>query len=126
LSLDPLGRNEVHAGTCPERAATASDTKAMTAHHHHHHRKSEPACARMRIIIIIVASMMGAGLLVAAASGTLAYHEWDRLSAVREAESLVEVIGAANQFVETMALERGVYNQVVVSTTGHPETKQRL
>jgi diguanylate cyclase (GGDEF)-like protein/PAS domain S-box-containing protein len=80
----------------------------------------------MRIRAVALSYMTGAGLLVAVASGTLAYHEWDRLAAVREAESLVEVIGAANQFVETMALERGVYNQVIVSPTGHPETKQRL
>jgi hypothetical protein len=65
------------------------------------------------------------GLFAAAGAAAISYQEWQRLSAVDEAEALVSIIGSANRFVEVMALERGVYNQVIVSRADWKE-KQRL
>lgn len=66
------------------------------------------------------------GAVVLAASATLAYREWSRLASVHEAGALLHVIGAANRFIEAMALERGVYNQVIVSTEMPVPAKQHL
>jgi hypothetical protein len=39
-----------------------------------------------------------------------------RLARLDEARSLVQVIGQLSRFVEAMALERGAYNQLLVSS----------
>src|SRR5215207_7194317 len=80
----------------------------------------------MRIRSIALAYMAGMGLIALSGSAVVAYKEWRHLATVDEAEALVRVIGSANRFIEAMALERGVYNQIVVSRDTAPEEKQRL
>jgi len=80
----------------------------------------------MRIRSVALAYMAGMGLIALSGSAVVAYKEWRHLATVDEAEALVRVIGSANRFIEAMALERGVYNQIVVSRDTAPEEKQRL
>ena len=49
-----------------------------------------------------------------------------RLARLDEAKSLVRVVGHVNRFVEAMALERGAYNQILVSTETSPERIEAL
>ena len=80
----------------------------------------------MRIRSVTLAYMAGIGLIALSGSAVVAFKEWSRLEAVEEAGALVGAIGSANRFVEAMALERGVYNQVVVSRDAGRAEKQRL
>jgi diguanylate cyclase (GGDEF)-like protein len=80
----------------------------------------------MRIRSVALAYMTGMGLLAVAGAATVAYQEWDRLAAVHHSEALINSIGAANRFVEALALERGVYNQVLVSADAAFDAKEQL
>src|ERR1700754_620889 len=80
----------------------------------------------MRIGAAATSYVVGVTVIATVASTTLAWREWDHLAAIENTEKLIRVIGAANRFVEAMALERGVYNQVIVSVDDSPEVKRRL
>ena len=57
-------------------------------------------------------------LLSCLAIGGAAYvwsRNWTQLSQIRESRVLVDVLAPTIKFVETLALERGAYNQVLVS-----------
>ncbi len=69
----------------------------------------------MRIRSLSAAFMAGMGILAVAGAAGVAFQEWLQLQAAREAEQIIHVLGSANHFVEVMALERGMYNQVAVS-----------
>jgi diguanylate cyclase (GGDEF)-like protein len=70
-----------------------------------------------------IALLLSAGIAVVTLSGmALLYgQQHSRLARLDEARALVQVIGHASRFVETMALERGVYNQLLVSSETRPE-----
>jgi diguanylate cyclase (GGDEF)-like protein len=71
----------------------------------------------MRIRTIAFLLTGGIGLVTLAGIATIFQHQRSYLKRLDEARSLVQMIGDASRFVETMALERGVYNQVLVSTS---------
>jgi diguanylate cyclase (GGDEF)-like protein len=64
-----------------------------------------------------IAALLTAGIAVVTLSGMALVYDQQRTKLARlgEARSLVQVIGHASRFVEAMALERGAYNQVLVS-----------
>lgn len=70
-----------------------------------------------------IALLLSAGIAVVTLSGmALLYgQQHSRLARLDEARALVQVIGHASRFVEAMALERGVYNQLLVSSEIRPE-----
>jgi diguanylate cyclase (GGDEF)-like protein len=70
-----------------------------------------------------IALLLSAGIAVVTLSGmALLYgQQHSRLARLDEARALVQVIGHASRFVEAMALERGVYNQLLVSSETRPE-----
>jgi diguanylate cyclase (GGDEF)-like protein len=70
----------------------------------------------MRIRTIAFLLTGGIGLVTLAGIATIYQHQRNYLKQLDEAKSLVQMIGDASRFVETLALERGVYNQVLVST----------
>ena len=80
----------------------------------------------MRIRSVAVLYMIVMGLLALAGAATISYQEWRRLADINEAEVLISVLGSANRFIEAMALERGVYNQVLVSSEAGLDDKRRL
>jgi hypothetical protein len=80
----------------------------------------------MRIRTAAITYITAVAVLVAAGSGALAWREWSRVSEVENVTKLMRVFGAASRFVEALALERGVYNQVIVATNMTAEAKGRL
>ena len=80
----------------------------------------------MRIRTAAITYITAVAVLVAAGSGALAWREWNRVSEVENVTKLMRVFGAASRFVEALALERGVYNQVIVATNMTAEAKERL
>lgn len=78
-----------------------------------------------RIRTLAFGYMTGSGLIVLAAVGLVCVQSWNKFAEVREAEQLVSSLKPAVRFVETLALERGVYNQVLVSKeTGYDESRR--
>jgi diguanylate cyclase (GGDEF)-like protein len=65
-----------------------------------------------------IALLLSTGLAVVTLSGmALLYgQQHSRLARLDEARALVQVVGHVSRFVEAMALERGVYNQLLVSS----------
>ena len=75
-----------------------------------------------------IALLLSAGIAGVTLSGmALLYgQQHSRLARLDEARALVQVIGHASRFVEAMALERGVYNQLLVSSEIRPEEVEAL
>jgi diguanylate cyclase (GGDEF)-like protein len=80
----------------------------------------------MRIRVFTRAYMMGMGLLVLGGISVISSQQWSSLSNVKEARALVRVLAPALRFVEAMALERGDYNQVLVSKEAGSESARRM
>ena len=70
----------------------------------------------MRIRSIALLLLSSIGVLALSGMAVLFDQLNRRLERLDEAKSLVLVIGHASRFVEAMALERGVYNQLLVSS----------
>src|SRR5271165_299840 len=79
---------------------------------------------RIRTIALLLLAWIG----VVTLSGVTALYQQQRSRLVQldEARSLVEVVGHLSRFVEAMALERGVYNQLLVSTETGPADVEAL
>ena len=75
-----------------------------------------------------IALLLTAGIAVVTLSGMAVLYDQQRsrLARLDEARVLVQVIGCVSHFVEAMALERGVYNQLLVSSEMHPEEVEAL
>jgi len=80
----------------------------------------------MRIRVFTRAYMTGMGLLVLGGISVISSQQWAALSDIKEARALVRVLAPALHFVEVMALERGAYNQVLVSTDTGSEAAKRM
>ncbi|MGX7706626.1 methyl-accepting chemotaxis protein [Methylobacterium sp. Gmos1] len=75
----------------------------------------------MRIRSLFVCCVGTLGLVAAASSSFIAWQEWQRWSQANEARQLVEVLGEVSGFNERLALERGSFNQLLVTdVTEHP------
>ncbi len=75
----------------------------------------------MRVRSLFVSCVATVGLVAASASSFIAWQEWQRWSQTREARQLVEVLGEISRFNERLALERGSYNQLLVTDSAeHP------
>jgi hypothetical protein len=59
--------------------------------------------------------MATVGLVTAGSSSFIAWQEWQRWSQADEARQLVGVLGEIARFNERLALERGSYNQLLLS-----------
>jgi diguanylate cyclase (GGDEF)-like protein len=75
-----------------------------------------------------IALLLTAGIGVVTLSGMAALYEQQRsrLTQIDEARDLVHVIGHVSRFVEALALERGVYNQILVSSEIKPGEVEAL
>ena len=80
----------------------------------------------MRIRTLALGYMTGLGLLAFAAALTVWNESWTRLNEVRETETMLHMLQPAVRFVERFALERGVYNQVLVSRETGLEAKRKI
>ena len=80
----------------------------------------------MRIRTLALGYLIGLGLLALAGTAAVLSQSWTRLSAVREMEQVLQVLDPGIRFVERLALERGVYNQVLVSKDAGPDGSNRL
>src|ERR1700756_2373524 len=80
----------------------------------------------MRIRSLARAYMIGLGLLALAGIAAFFPQQGTRLSGVEEAETVVCVLEPSLQFVEALALERGVYNQVLISKDTGPDESRRI
>ena len=69
----------------------------------------------MRVRSLFVSCMAAVGLVAAGSSSFIAWQEWQRWSQADEARQLVEVLGEVARFNERLALERGSYNQLLLS-----------
>ena len=77
---------------------------------------------KIRTISSAVTSAMTA--VIIAGIGAFHLQQVDRLAQVDDAINLVKVIGPMSQFVGAMALERGVYNQMLISSQSeHADSK---
>jgi diguanylate cyclase (GGDEF)-like protein len=76
----------------------------------------------MLMRIRAIAVLLTTGIAVVTLSGMALLYDQQCTKLVRlgEAKSLVQVIGQASRFVEAMALERGAYNQILVSPEMEP------
>src|ERR1700749_2356735 len=70
---------------------------------------------RIRTIAILLTAVFGGAALSGAA--LLYEQQRSRLTRIDEAKALVRFVGQASRFVEAMALERGTYNQFLVSAS---------
>jgi len=72
--------------------------------------------------------LLTASIAVITLSGMAALYnqQRSRLARLDEAESLVKVIGHVSRFVEALALERGAYNQILISAETRPEQIEAL
>ena len=80
----------------------------------------------MRIRSLTFAYMTVVGLLALASVATVCSQSWERLSKVQEMNALLGVLAPEVNFTEALALERGVYNQVLVSKEMSVEDSRRL
>ncbi len=80
----------------------------------------------MRIRSLAFSYMTALGLLAIGSAAIVWSQNWMRLSDIHEAGEIVEVLRPAIKFVESLALERGVYNQVLVSKATGAEESRRL
>ena len=71
----------------------------------------------MRVRSLFVSCMATVGLVAAGSSSFIAWQEWERWSQAREARRLVEVLGEISRFNERLALERGSFNQLLITDT---------
>jgi methyl-accepting chemotaxis protein len=69
----------------------------------------------MRVRNLFVSCMATVGLVTAGSSSFIAWQEWQRWSQADEARQLVGVLGEIARFNERLALERGSYNQLLLS-----------
>jgi diguanylate cyclase (GGDEF)-like protein len=74
----------------------------------------------MRIRNIALLLLASIGLVTLSGMAALFDQQGTRLERLDEAKSLVLMIGHASRFVEAMALERGLYNQLLVSPEIQP------
>lgn len=75
----------------------------------------------MRVRSLFVSCMAAVGLVAAGSSSFIAWQEWQRWSQAEEARQLVEVLGEIARFNERLALERGSYNQLLLSDTAEQQ-----
>jgi diguanylate cyclase (GGDEF)-like protein len=80
----------------------------------------------MRIRTIALLLLAGIGGVTLSGMAVLYDQQRSRLAQLDEARALVQVIGHVSRFVEVMALERGVYNQLLVSSEIHPGEVEAL
>ena len=74
----------------------------------------------MRVRSLFVSCVSTLGLVAAGSSSFIAWQEWQRWSQAHEARQLVEVLAEVSRFNERLALERGSYNQILVTdVSGH-------
>jgi diguanylate cyclase (GGDEF)-like protein len=75
-----------------------------------------------------IARLLSVGIAAVTLSGmALLYgQQHSQLARLDKAKALVQVIGHISRFVETLALERGVYNQLLVSSEIRPEEIEGL
>jgi diguanylate cyclase (GGDEF)-like protein len=80
----------------------------------------------MRIRTIALLLLAGIGVVTLSGVAVLYDQQRSRLARLDEARALVQVIGHVSRFVEAMALERGAYNQLLVSSEVHPGEVEAL
>ena len=80
----------------------------------------------MRVRTLAISYMAALGLLAIGSAAYVWSHKWTELSDIHEAGELVGVLQPGFKFVEAFALERGVYNQVLVSKATGAEAGRRL
>jgi hypothetical protein len=80
----------------------------------------------MRIRTIALLLLAGIGVVMLSGMAVLYDQQRSRLAQLDEARALVQVVGHVSRFVEAMALERGAYNQLLVSPEVHPGEAEAL
>ena len=70
----------------------------------------------MRIRTIALLLLAGIGVVTLSGMAVLYDQQRSRLAQLDEARALVQVVSQVSRFVEAMALERGAYNQLLVSS----------
>jgi diguanylate cyclase (GGDEF)-like protein len=80
----------------------------------------------MRIRTIALLLLAGIGVVMLSGMTVLYDQQRSRLAQLDEARALVQVVGHVSRFVEAMALERGAYNQLLVSPEVHPGEAEAL
>jgi diguanylate cyclase (GGDEF)-like protein len=80
----------------------------------------------MRIRTIAVLLATGIAVVTLSGMAMLYNQQRTRLARLDEARSLVQAIGHVSRFVEAMALERGTYNQLLVSSEIQPGQVEAL
>src|ERR1700722_16466063 len=73
----------------------------------------------MRIRTIALLLLASVGLVTLSGMAVLFNQQRARLERLDQVKSLVLTIGKGSRFIEAMALERGLYNQLLIS----PETQ---
>lgn len=74
----------------------------------------------MRVRSLFVSCVSTLGLVAAGSSSFIAWQEWQRWSQAQGARQLVEVLAEVSRFNERLALERGSYNQILITdVAGH-------
>jgi diguanylate cyclase (GGDEF)-like protein len=80
----------------------------------------------VRIRSLALAYVLGVGLVAVGSAAFVWSYTWHRLSEAQEAGALVNVLKPTVKFVEAFSLERGVYNQVLVSKVTGERDARRL
>jgi diguanylate cyclase (GGDEF)-like protein len=73
------------------------------------------SATRMKTRAMAYALVTGLGLIAVGSSAYLFSEAWQRLQDIQQGRRLVEVLKPAVKFVEALALERGVYNEALIS-----------
>src|ERR1700678_225702 len=81
----------------------------------------------MRIRSLALTLMSTLGLAAVLASGVLLSEGWSRLNDLDEGRTLIETLAPTIKFVETLALEREVYNHALLSDAARrPAARRQL
>ena len=80
----------------------------------------------MRIRSIALGFVVALGAFAVTSAVVVWSGSWSRLSEISEAETLISTLRPTTRFTEVLALERGVYNQVLVSKDAGAAESERL
>jgi diguanylate cyclase (GGDEF)-like protein len=80
----------------------------------------------MRIRWVSLIYMACVSVMALAGAGLVFTQRWTQLTEIETTRQLILALQPAVRFVEALALERGVYNQVLVTTDIERQTKDRL
>ena len=87
----------------------------------------QPGGAVMNVRTLAFGYALALGCFAMGGAGYVWLDNWARLQQIRDGQTLIEMVAPTIKFVEALALERGVYNQLLISkATGAAEGARLL